>query len=674
MTVLRIKTSEKVIYENFLKNDEIEISGIYGYENYIKKGTILFLSFGGNGGQTWTKGCSGIGRVSEGIYDSGYAYTQHKEPYYRIKIEILLRFDTVLERRELMFYPDSYDSGLGPTTKGERNQALGVIENDYAIRAICKVIIEKEHDKKDKLIEIFGKDIIEGSKRELDELCFKDCNNSFIKKLKMLKMLENSDFANKLAKILQTIACNKPEIIEKFVDPNFCKSELTTYYPILLQIDESITGKELKKIAKYNTKKQRYYYDKYIFLDKYYLITNDWYRDNTCNIQKTIDWISDFLSETLLPISDDLTIIDKSPKEFVLDSKLFNNKRYIYSLLTKPFVILSGNSGTGKTRIATQFAEWLGKKSDLGIKNSLIIPVGADWTDNTKLLGYYNPLADSGKGKYEKTEIMKFLEIANFNPKIPFFLILDEMNLSHVERYFSDFLSKIELVNYNDENSKTYFEIDNYGKLEFPKNLFITGTVNIDETTYMFSPKVLDRANVIEFTPDPTEVLNNFKEETSPIDITPVDDGSAEGFLILAKQIRASRKLPSHTKETEKILKNLSDILNETQFEFAYRTVKEIRLYLNAASKLSDNEKKKLEENDYISLMDEQLLQKILPKIHGNRSQIGTLLKNLYDFCDKKVVKLNETTTIQGYSLPLSKAKIGRMQKQLETSQFASFI
>ena len=127
---------------------------------------------------------------------------------------------------------------------------------------------------------------------------------------------------------------------------------------------------------------------------------------------------------------------------------LFHNAfsfRYITSLIAKPFVILTGNSGTGKTRIARLFSKYLEVKLENDEKNWLIVPVGADWTDNIKVLGFYNPLADNGKGKYEKTKILELIERANQNPDIPFFLVLDEMNLSHVERYFSVFLSHMDL-------------------------------------------------------------------------------------------------------------------------------------------------------------------------------------------------------------------------------------
>ena len=108
-------------------------------------------------------------------------------------------------------------------------------------------------------------------------------------------------------------------------------------------------------------------------------------------------------------------------------------------------------------------------------------------------------------------------------------------------------------------------------------------------------------------------------------------------------------------------MEGISHILQGSGFEFAFRTAKEIRLYINAAYLLAQNEGKTLGEADYVNLMDEQLLQKILPKIHGNRSQVGALLSNLAKYSEEN-------------NLKESKKKIDRMLKQLETSQFTSFI
>lgn len=342
-------------------------------------------------------------------------------------------------------------------------------------------------------------------------------------------------------------------------------------------------------------------------------------------------------------------------------------RRYITSLLAKPFVILTGNSGTGKTCISKQFAEYLEWESDEGKKNWVIIPVGADWTDNTKILGYYNPLAEDGNGKYEKTKIVELIEEANRHKEIPYFVILDEMNLSHVERYFSDFLSHM-------ETPDTPFELEGYTRrLDYPENMFVVGTVNIDETTYMFSPKVLDRANVIEFKPQKEDVFKVFSAAGTVGKMVPVNDGSAQAFLKLAKEIRTGKFAVdedlthyytdvdgdftgSNLDYVEGVFSDIYEIVQKYDFEFAFRTVKEIRNYIAAAYELLEKTEFNLNQ-----IIDEQLLQKILPKIHGNKKEIGQMLEELTGLCDK-------------YSLVLSKKKIEQMKGKLAKVQYASFI
>lgn len=343
------------------------------------------------------------------------------------------------------------------------------------------------------------------------------------------------------------------------------------------------------------------------------------------------------------------------------------SRRYITSLLAKPFVILTGNSGTGKTRVSKQFAEYLEWKSEEEKKNWIIVPVGADWTDNAKVLGFYNPLGNDGKGKYEKTGIVELIEEANKHRGIPYFIILDEMNLSHVERYFSDFLSHM-------ETPDIPFKLDGYaGELDYPENVFVVGTVNIDETTYMFSPKVLDRANVIEFKPQKDEVMKLFSTVGAASKISPANDGSAEAFLKLAKEIRDGKfdigeddkiyytGADSETARTnmdyvEEVFSDIYEIIENNDFEFAFRTVKEIRQYISAAYELAENKEINLNQT-----IDEQLFQKVLPKIHGNKKEIGQLLDNLGELCDKN-------------SLVLSRKKIEQMKGKLAKVQYASFI
>lgn len=334
------------------------------------------------------------------------------------------------------------------------------------------------------------------------------------------------------------------------------------------------------------------------------------------------------------------------------------SRRFITSLLAKPFVILTGNSGTGKTRIAKQFAEYLEVKNDNEEKNWLIVPVGADWTDNTKILGFYNPLTK----KYEETSILKLIERANNNKKVPYFIILDEMNLSHVERYFSDFLSHM-------ETPDSSFKLDGYNngkEFDYPKNLFIVGTVNIDETTYMFSPKVLDRANVVEFKPKKEEVMDLFDKPTAEGKVRPASDGTAKAFLRLAQEIRDGRYVIK-TGYAEMMFKasivfdKVYDAVKDQGFEFAYRTVREIRQYILAAYEISDDK----EKFNLDQAIDEQILQKVLPKIHGNRKEIGKLLEDLEKIC------LDKSGNIR---FKLSTEKIKQMKGKLDSVQYASFI
>ena len=384
------------------------------------------------------------------------------------------------------------------------------------------------------------------------------------------------------------------------------------------------------------------------------LLTNQAHLDEMKTIQQQTN-DSDNKEETMTNNSSgNFTITDFVKSEV--------HSRYIFSLLAKPFVILSGNSGTGKTRIALRFAKYLEKQTDTGINNTLLIPVGADWTDNTKILGYFNPLANEGKGEYVKSEILTFLELANENPSIPFFLILDEMNLSHVERYFSDFLSAMEsgkpiLLYKKPENCECAVP----EKIMLPENLFVTGTVNIDETTYMFSPKVLDRANVIEFKPEMDDILENLVSDSSSDKEETADPGVAEGFMELANKIRRGivpDKLKTELEKAKPVLKSIYEILEKSGFEFAYRTAKEIRLYA-AASYETCEDKSQFNINPVI---DQQIVQKILPKIHGNKKQIGNLLSELKDELEKH----------EGFEL--SRAKVSSMIDKLDKYQYASFI
>lgn len=342
-------------------------------------------------------------------------------------------------------------------------------------------------------------------------------------------------------------------------------------------------------------------------------------------------------------------------------------KRYVYSLLTKPFVILSGLSGSGKTQLALSFALTMVENQE---KQICFVPVGADWTNREPLLGYPNALKP---GEYIKPEsgVLSILMEAQTNPHKPYFLILDEMNLSYVERYFADFLSAMESkgmkINLWDNAKEKESEKKDYthvpSKITLPRNLFITGTINVDETTYMFSPKVLDRANVIEFKISEKEMAD-FLSTSRNIDLskcTGAEISMAENFVRIATEDVAL------SDEATDILLKLFKPLKKVNAEFGYRTSTEIRRFISLAKK----DLGKIEKS-----LDAAIVQKLLPKLHGSRRKIVPVLKELWKLATEKdnlEVFSERDEDLSGIKYPLTADKILRMYKTAIDNGFTSF-
>ena len=329
-------------------------------------------------------------------------------------------------------------------------------------------------------------------------------------------------------------------------------------------------------------------------------------------------------------------------------------QRFIASLCTKPFVICSGLSGSGKTKLAQAFVQWI-CQSD---KQYKIIPVGADWTNREPLLGYPNGLDPKSYVTPDSGALQLILEASKEeNQNKPYFMILDEMNLSHVERYFADFLSIMEskekLKLYSGEKRYTqYTKDDEFNEeyfipyeIEWPKNLFIIGTVNIDETTYMFSPKVLDRANVIEFRITPKEMDKFFKErkELNMKELFLDKDKSkggagqsmGENFFQLAEE-KTITKIPE-IEGDDNILNKFFEELQIVGSEFGYRSATEIELLITklGINGLIIKDGESMENNTKIDIA---IMQKLLPKLHGSRKKLVGPLETLAGFC---LVRIN---------------------------------
>ncbi len=341
-------------------------------------------------------------------------------------------------------------------------------------------------------------------------------------------------------------------------------------------------------------------------------------------------------------------------------------KRFVFSLMTKPFVILSGLAGSGKTQLALAFAKAMSHDES----QYRIVSVGADWTNREPLLGFPNAL---NKDEYVAPEngVLQLLIDANKveNENKPYFLILDEMNLSYVERYFADFLSVMEShgsiplwEKTDDSNSQIPPSVN------LPKNLFIIGTINVDETTYMFSPKVLDRANVIEFKISSDE-MQEFLTNVGGVNVESVKGKASsmgQSFVSLASQ----KELAEDDDAKSTLLKFFKE-LKSVNAEFGYRSATEIFRFISQAKK-NDDSSEKLGNNE---ILDAAIVQKLLPKLHGSRKKLEPVLKALWRLCMPDTYKGPgiDLTKIDEAIYKESADKIARMYNAAQDNGFTSF-
>nr|WP_240795696.1 DUF3578 domain-containing protein [Bacillus dicomae] len=330
---------------------------------------------------------------------------------------------------------------------------------------------------------------------------------------------------------------------------------------------------------------------------------------------------------------------------------------FFLSLKTKPFVILSGISGTGKTKIVQWFAESLGATEENG--QFTLIPVRPDWSDSSDLLGYVNL-----QGEFQERPLIKVLEAADANPNRPYFVVLDEMNLARVEYYFSDFLSVIESRKWKDGKivtSPVLPESITNKHITIPSNVYIIGTVNMDETTHPLSKKVLDRANTIEFNTVNLDYFNfvmDIEEKEAEI----ASNRSLETEYLHLKEC---------FKENEDLVRNISNILIEINkilesvgAQVGYRIRDEICFYM------AYNEQGKLLSFD--EALDYQIYQKILPRLAGSDGRTEEVLKQLYVLCaNEEYDSGNNDASYAKY--PRSANKLSHMLRRFEYDGFTSF-
>ncbi len=378
-----------------------------------------------------------------------------------------------------------------------------------------------------------------------------------------------------------------------------------------------------------------------------------------------------------------------------------NYSTYLAAMRTKPFLLLAGISGTGKSRIVKEMAfascpPSLQDEKEVTPGNYCMIEVKPNWHDSTDLLGYFSSIQQ----QYVVTPFINFLIKAWINPKAPFFVCLDEMNLAPVEQYFAEFLSVLEsrklkdgtivsdalikreiFCTHIDDFKRSYYGVKPeksnpiYESIEkgdsgiwasftengitLPQNLIVVGTVNMDDTTCQFSRKVIDRAMTIEMNKvDFHSMLDLEKSDTLKY---PVNYVGAEFFIPKFAAARdAYLTLKSEDQlllynEAISMLEGIDSILTGTPFRIAYRVENELLLYFCALrEEMPEADGKSLLNNAF----DDILMMKILPRIQGS-DELKDTLDQLYSWTET--------------SFPKANAKVHEMRQGLEQKHFTSF-
>jgi len=357
-------------------------------------------------------------------------------------------------------------------------------------------------------------------------------------------------------------------------------------------------------------------------------------------------------------------------------------RNYYVALKTKPFVILCGISGTGKTQLTRLFAEAL--TGDLAAQYRLL-PVRPDWTDSTALLGFWNVLAGP-EGRYVSTRFLDFLREAGRpeNAGRSYFVCLDEMNLARVEHYFADFLSAMESP---DRTVPLHGDM----AVRIPPNFFVTGSVNVDETTFTFSRKVLDRANTIEFGVVDFSVLGVRSEVSGQQTQHSIPDTQHLQSLFLGSRVldvaAAQRKLnalePAFVRRALETLTALNEALAVSQLPFGYRVRDEVLMYL--ANSFDARGRGLLDANPSRNgeiALDFQIVQKVLPRLSGTQEQIEAALRALADLLLPGSETLIHNAVENAAALerlaaqaafPRSARKLIRLLVRLQRDGYASF-
>ncbi|MGY6122203.1 McrB family protein (plasmid) [Paraburkholderia strydomiana] len=268
-------------------------------------------------------------------------------------------------------------------------------------------------------------------------------------------------------------------------------------------------------------------------------------------------------------------------------NKVFHLHTGLWKNDVRHFCILSGLSGAGKTQMALRYARAVAAAAGEDDTCIAVVPVQPDWADPSHLIGFRHPLDPS---RYQTTQFLDLLLRAHNNPTKPHFAILDEMNLAHPELYLANVLSAMETEGelWLHQSKEQPLQQVPYS-VRYPRNLAIIGTINMDETTHALSDKVLDRADVIEY---------------SAVDLDAFHWSQYDHLGHRLPQIR-------------EVLGALGNALFPVRLHFAFRVVKSILDHVS----FSVQQSQQGDDADWLSSFDFAISSKILPKLRGEDSK-----------------------------------------------------